>query len=75
MQFANIAPLIGNLCTKAEGGVDVEMFRALHDDMSLDDALDMAEILEVWRSWNTAAEMNADEKRAIESKKRQRRQS
>ena len=58
MDYANIHPLIGNLCIKPEGGVDVSMFLALRDELSLDDALDILEMDVVSRSWHTASRAN-----------------
>jgi hypothetical protein len=65
-----VHPLIGNLCALPEGGVSVEMYRALCSDLSLDDALDLAEIDEVARSWRAAAHANMDDKRKRESSRR-----
>lgn len=60
MEYANVHPIIGNLCVKPEGGVDVVMFQALHTDLSIDDALDLVEMDEVSRSWHDAARANAE---------------
>lgn len=59
MQYANVHPLIGNLCSVPGGGVNVHMYEALTTRLPLDRALDLAEIDEVNRSWHNAAEANA----------------
>lgn len=59
MSYANVHPLIGNLCIKPEGGVDVNMFLALQEELSLDDALDIIEMDMVSRSWHAASRANS----------------
>lgn len=56
--YANVPPLIGNLCSKPEGGVDVAMYKALMYELTLEEALDLWEIDEVGRSWRAAIEGN-----------------
>ncbi len=51
--------MIGNLCCRPDGGVDHSMYLALRTTMSLDDALDLAEIDTVSRSHRDAIEENA----------------
>ena len=58
MEYANVHPLIGNLCINPEGGVDVAMFIALRDELSMDDALDLLEMDAVSRSWHSASRAN-----------------
>lgn len=64
IEFANVAPLIGNLCIRPEGGVDVAMYLALTTTLPLDAALDLAEIDNVSRSHRDAAHANATYRRA-----------
>lgn len=51
-------PLIGNLATTPEGDCDWKLLDALHDSISLDRALDIAEVREVARSWHDATRAN-----------------
>lgn len=51
--------MIVRLVARPRGGVDVAMYRALHEDLSLDEALDLDEIDKVSQSWRVAAELNA----------------
>lgn len=51
--------MIVRLVARPRGGVDVAMYRALHDDLSLDEALDLDEIDKVSQSVRHAAELNA----------------
>lgn len=60
IQFANVHPLIGNLSIRPEGGVDVAMYEALTQRMSLEEALDLSEIDRVERSWRDAQTANAE---------------
>jgi hypothetical protein len=56
----NVHPLIAELVQKPEGGIDGAMYAALRTTLSLDDALDLAEINAVGMSWHAAAHRNAD---------------
>lgn len=72
MEYANVHPIIGNLCCRPEGGVDVEMYRALTRDLSIDEALDLLEMDDVARSWRKATEANAKFARQMEAQRRKR---
>jgi hypothetical protein len=65
-------PLIGNLVSRPEGGLDAFMYNALNTELSLDDALNLAEIDEVQRSWRDATQANVEERAAVEREKRER---
>lgn len=58
IDYANVEPILARLATKAEGEIDWELWRALHDTLSLDDAYDLAELREVSRSWHDATLAN-----------------
>jgi hypothetical protein len=60
IQYANVHPLIGNLCSRPDGGVDADLFVRLHTSMCLKQALDLAEIMEVGNSWRDAYQANAE---------------
>lgn len=53
-----------------EGGLDLNMYRALHDDLSIDDLANLEEIAEVARSHRDAAQANADAQAASQREKR-----
>lgn len=69
MDYANIHPIIGALCSRPEGGVDVDMYRALTSEMSIEEALDLYEVDQVGRSWRAAMQANLDSTRAMNSAK------
>jgi hypothetical protein len=50
---------VGNLCLRPEGDVDWSLYRALHESLSWDEALDLEEIVIVGRTWRDAAQANA----------------
>ena len=70
--YANVHAKIGNLVLRPEGGLDIEMYRALHNDFSLDELFDLEEIEEVARSHRDAAMANAEAKQKPKGKKRNR---
>lgn len=59
IEYANVHPLIGNLCLRPEGDVNHALFVDLHTTLSWDDALDLEEIVLVGRTWRDAAQANA----------------
>lgn len=48
-------PIVARLVSRPEGGVDPQMYLALHTTLPLDGALDLIEIDDVARSWRAAA--------------------
>lgn len=52
--------MVGLLVRRPEGGIDVAMFEALHDRLSLDRALDLREIDDWSQSWAAASARNRD---------------
>ncbi len=60
LEFDYVSPLVGNLCIRPGGGVDGVLYHALRTYLSIDDALDLAEIDNVDRSWRDAAHANAE---------------
>lgn len=65
IQFANVHPLIGNLASRPEGGVDWALVTACRrrpsrGGITLDELLDLAEIDEVGRSWRDAYQANGE---------------
>lgn len=61
IDYANVPPLIGNLCRRPDGSVDAALFAALmHGPLSLDDALDLDEIAQVSASAHDAAQVNLE---------------
>ena len=72
MQYANVHPLIGNLCALPEGGVDVAMYIALTTVLSIEEALDLAEVDDVQKSWRRAFDANAEAQRSSDNRKNRR---
>ena len=59
IEYANVHPWIGSVCSMPEGGVNVErLVRFKRGDLTLDDLLDALEIDVVGRSWRAAAKAN-----------------
>lgn len=66
IEFANVHPLIANVCSRPEGGVDWALLKAAQETLSLDDLLDIAEIETVGRSWRDAIQGNLEFQRERE---------
>ena len=62
MSIRNVEPMIARLTQRPDGGVDPQMFIALHTpNLSLDRALDLVEIDQWSQSWRAAAQWNSEE--------------
>ena len=69
MDYANVHPIIGSLCSLPEGGVDVGMYVACTQELSIDEVLDLREIDDVSRSWRAAVHANMDVSREAQKAK------
>jgi hypothetical protein len=59
MDFANVHPMIGNLCVSPEGAIDHFALAAYHETFSLDDLYRAFEVDTIARVARLAAEANA----------------
>ena len=59
--------MIGNLVARPDGGVDADLYVRLHTSMPLEEAQDLAEIMDVGNSWRDAYQANGELAAARES--------
>lgn len=64
IEYVNVDGVIARLCTRSDGEIDMVLYRRYHEDYSLDDAYDHAEMRQVARSWHDATLANMELRRA-----------